>query len=179
MQIYKQCSHILILNLFTVLISLGNPSKLIPERLTLLRLYYSIWDVIMSPKGIADVHGIARCLAYEMSILDENRHAGSLYVMSVFSNCDCRRHLRLSVYSVSYFENLIIALIYWAPFWSGHLATCFTYLSFVVLMVALQRQVLFYPFQTLETRCWKQLPWPGLHSWPAAEAESKAKLASL
>ena len=85
----------------------------------------------------------------------------------------------LFILSVSYFENLIIALIYWAPFWSGHFATCFTYLSFVVLMVALQTQVLFYPFQTLETKCCKQLPWPGLLSWPAAEAESKPKLASL
>lgn len=34
---------------------------------------------------MVDIHGIARCLAYEMSILDENRSAGS--IMLVLSNC--------------------------------------------------------------------------------------------
>lgn len=32
----------------------------------------------ISPNGITDIHSIARCLSYEMDILDENRNAGSL-----------------------------------------------------------------------------------------------------
>ena len=120
-----------------------------------------MWDVITSPKKIVDIHGIARCLAYEMSILDENRRAGS--IMLVLSNC----HMFFCLFN-SYFLNLIIALIYWSPFRSGHLATCSAYLLSVVLAAALRTRVLLCPFHTLEISCCKRLPWPGLHSWPVA-----------
>ena len=65
------------LNLFTVIDTEVTEDLLLYVRLLL----------YVSPKKIVDIHGIARCLAYEISIVAENRSAGSLYIMLVLSNC--------------------------------------------------------------------------------------------